>query len=77
MRVEHSETLSDFPSLWFETRVDGVHRFDTLFDVNNLEWYTCSAGDGPILIRGNYPSNDTAEDFVKRQVEEALAAGRI
>jgi hypothetical protein len=77
MRVEHTETLSDFPSLWIETRVNGVHRFDTFFNVIALEWYTCAVGDGPVLIRGKYPSNATAEEFVKNQVDEALAAGRI
>lgn len=77
MRVEHSETLSDFPSLWIETRVDGVHRFDTFFNALSMEWYTCAAGDGPVLIRGEYPCNHTAEQFVKKQVDDALAAGRI
>ncbi len=77
MHVEHSESLSDFPSLWIETRVDGVHRYDTFFNVIALEWYTCPAGDGPTLIRGKYPSNIGAEEFVKKQLDEALAAGRI
>src|SRR4051794_19666031 len=75
MRIEHSETLSDFPSLWIETRVDGVHRFDTFFEVIGQEWYRCAAGDGPVLIRGKYPSNKTAEEFVEGKLKRRWPPG--
>jgi hypothetical protein len=77
MRIDHSETLSDFPSLWFETQIDSVHRFDTFFNVTTLEWYTCPAGRHSILLCGSYPSNATAEQHVKNQLDDAIAAGRI
>lgn len=80
MRVEHSPLLSEFISFWIETRVDGEHRFDTFIDWLGREWYTCAAGEGPILIRGTYDpslSDEAAVEFVKAQVERALAGGRI
>jgi hypothetical protein len=76
MHVEHSPLLNEFISFWFETRVDDVHRFDWL----GREWYTCAAVEGPILIRGNYDpslSDDATVEFVKAQLDEALAAGRL
>ena len=80
MRIEHSPLLNEFISFWIETRVDGVHRFDTLIDWLGGQWYTCPAVDGPILIRGTYDpalSDDETVEFVKAQVDEALATGRL
>lgn len=72
--------LSEFISFWIETRVNGEHRFDTFIDWPGREWYTCPAVEAPILIRGKYGpslSDDEVVEFVKTQVNEALAAGRI
>ena len=72
--------LNEFISFWVETRVDDVHRFDTFIDWLGREWYTCPAVEGPILIHGNYDpglSDDATVEFVKAQVDEALAAARI
>jgi hypothetical protein len=80
MRVEHSELRNEFITFWIETRVDGVYRYDTFIDFLRCEWYSCPAVEGPILIRGQYDSvmaEAAIIEFVKLQVDHALAAGRI
>ena len=72
--------LNEFISFWIETRVDGVHCFNTFIDFPSRAWYLCPGVEGPTLIRGSYDpalSDEAIEEFVKRQVDEALAAGHI
>jgi len=57
-----------------------VYQFDTFIDWLRCEWYTCSTVEGSILLRGKYDSalsDDATIEFVKMQVDEALAGGRI
>jgi hypothetical protein len=80
MRVEHSSLCNEFVSFWFETRVEGTHRYDTFIDFLSNEWYACPVPDGPIILRGNYePSLSDAAilTYVQSQIGAALADGRI
>jgi hypothetical protein len=81
MQIEHSQLLNDFLSFWFETRIDGVLRFETILNCFPAEeWYTCPAGEGTVLLRGDIDSalpDAEALRMIKLEVEQAITTGRI
>ena len=58
MRAEHSSLRSEFISFWFETRIDGVHRYDTLIDMLHRRWWVGPAHKlRPTLLEGRYDAS--------------------
>ena len=76
MIVEHSPLLNEFVSFWIETRVDGVHRYDTFISFLSHEWHLCQSGGGTTLAQGTFAPNLSEDEiitFVTAQVDDALA----
>jgi hypothetical protein len=81
MQIEHSQLLNEFISWWFETRIDGELRYETILNFFPAgDWYTCPAGEETILLRGKLDlmrSDDEMVSDARLQVEAAIIAGRI
>jgi hypothetical protein len=72
--------LNEFISFWFETRVEGELKYETILDVLKCEWCTCKPNENSILLRGTWkpgiPDNKIV-DFVSPFVESAIRDGLI
>lgn len=81
MEIEHSPLMNEFISFWFETKVNGQLKYETLLDFLGDEWQvTDSTYDSPILLRGPLDPRHTElqmyED-AKAKVEQAIVNGII
>ncbi len=80
MHIEHSKLRNEFISFWFETRVEGVLRYETFLDFTRHEWHTCLPDEDAILLRGTWPPGTPDAKviaFVSPFVESAIQSGRI
>ena len=80
MRIEHSKLMNEFISFWFETRVEGVLKYETILDFMRSEWYTCRPNEDSILLRGTWKPgtpDDQVVDYVSPLVESAIESGRL
>lgn len=79
MKIENSELLNDFLSFWFETRVDGILRFETLLDYHNMQWQTRELEEsnkiiasGKIARSSNQDEEKSEEDRIRACVTQAI-----
>jgi|GEM_PF-3934699 len=82
MKIHHSNLFNEFISFWFETRVDGVLKFETFIDYQEGTWHTVAAGndEGPVILSGSFASNlldQQTVQAVKEDLTLALNSGRI
>ena len=81
MNIEHSPLLNEFISFWFETRVDGELKYETMLDFTHFEWRTSKAVDERhIVLRGKLDSTLTEDEMVeqiKPSINSAILAQTI
>ena len=80
VRIEHSKMLNEFISFWFETRVDGVLKYETFLDLLSCEWRTYRPNENALLLSGTW-KKDTPDDqivaSISPSVESAIRAAKI
>ena len=69
MTITHSSLFNDFLSFWFDTFVDGEHRFETVIDFHKREWYFCQVGVQPCLFHGRLEGPSETIEEEKASVE--------
>jgi hypothetical protein len=80
MRIEHSEMLNEFFSFWFETRVDGVLKYETFLDLLSCEWRTYRPNENALLLTGTWKKSTPDDQIVgsiSPAVESAIRTGAI
>lgn len=80
MRIEHSEMLNEFISFWFETRVDGVLKYETHLDVLSCTWRTYRPDENELLLSGTWKKSTPDDQIVvsiSPSIESAIRAGTI
>lgn len=80
MTIEHSPLMNAFISIWFETSVDSMLRFETMLDFFRGEWHTSNVIDDNIVLSGRLNSAVSEEEMVeeiKPLLEAAIRSGKI
>ncbi len=69
MKIEHSVLMNEFISFWFETRIDGVLKYETSLDYLEMEWETKEINQpNSVICSGQINKTKGQED---ERIEEA------